>query len=291
MSADLKESSAPLAEISHKPNGFEEFLDRNHKAIAVFAVLLVIAAIALVISRGIETSRQEAAGAALLKADNSAAYQAVVDEHAGTTAGGSAMVLLAETQWEENKKDESIATLRDFIAAYSGHAALPSAKASLGAKLMAQGKTGDASAVFEEVAADPAGRYIAPYALVSLGDIAKADGDHEKARAAYIKVTTEFSTSSFADTASRRLAILDTQAPVEVDAPPATEFAPGAGDNDIPAFTLPGMTDALTPPPAVEETPQELTPEIPADSSEQEEEEDPAPASESTDQPPAAPNP
>ncbi|MEX1048356.1 MAG: tetratricopeptide repeat protein [Akkermansiaceae bacterium] len=284
MSADLKESSTPLAEISHKPNGFEVFLDRHHKSIAVFAVFLVIAAVGLVVVRGIETSRQESAGAALIKAEGLAGYQSVIDEHASTTAAGSAMVLLAESQWKEDKRDESIATLRDFIASDASHAASPSAKASLGAKLMAQGKTGDASTVFAEVAADPAARFIAPYALVSLGDIAKADGDLEKARAAYLKVTTDFSASSFANTASRRLAILETQPPVEVEAPPASEFAPGAGDGDIPEVTFPG-TAIPTLPPAVEEIPQE----VPAETAEQQQ--DAAPASEPTDLPPPAPNP
>lgn len=278
MSADLNESPAPLAEISNKPNAFEEFMDRHHKAIAVFAVLLVIAAIALVVFRGIETSRQESAGAALIKADNTADYQAVVDEHANATAAGSAMVLLAETQWKEGKKDEAIATLRGFITSHSEHAAAPSAKASLGAKLMTQGKTGDASTVFEELAADPAARFIAPYALVSLGDIAKAGGDLEKAKAAYLKVTTDFGTSSFADTASRRLAILETQPPTEIEAPPA--LATGANEKEIPAVTLPGMS--VTP------TPQELPQEVPAETLEQQK--NPAPTNESTDSQSPAPN-
>lgn len=285
MSADLKESSTPLAEISQKPNGFEAFLDRHHKSIAVFAVFLVIAAVGLVVVRGIETSRQESAGAALIKAEDRAGYQSVVDEHASTTAAGSAMVLLAESQWKEDKRDESIATLRDFIASDASHAATPSAKASLGAKLMAQGKTGDASTVFAEVAADPAARFIAPYALVSLGDIAKADGDLEKAKAAYLKVTTDFSTSSFANTASQRLAILETQPPAEVEAPPVSEFAPGAGDGDIPEVTFPGTPVAPTLPPAAEEVPQEVPAETP------EQQQDAAPASEPTDLPPPAPNP
>ena len=46
MSADLKESPTPLAEISQGPNAFEAFLDRNQKAIVVFAIALAIAAVA-----------------------------------------------------------------------------------------------------------------------------------------------------------------------------------------------------------------------------------------------------
>ncbi len=76
MSADLKESSVPLAEISQGPNAFEAFLDRNQKGIVVLAILLAIGAVGLVIYRGIETSRQESAGAALTKAADLASFQA-----------------------------------------------------------------------------------------------------------------------------------------------------------------------------------------------------------------------
>lgn len=288
MSADLKESSIPLAEISQKPNAFEEFLDRNQKGIAVLAVLLVIAALAFVVYRGIETSRQENAGATLVKAKDTAGYQSLIDEHADTAAAGSAMVLLAESQWKDGKKDESIATLRDFTTSQPTHAAIPSAKASLGAKLMAQGKTGDAAAIFEEISTDPAARYIAPFALISLGDIAKAAGETEKAESHYLKVTTDFASSSFADTASRRLAILKAKPPLEIEAPPVPETAPGAENDDIPSFTLPGMS-ATTPEAAVEQIPEETQQDLPADAPAQEDAT--SPGNEATDEQPAAPNP
>ncbi len=78
MSADLKESPVPLAEISQGPNAFEAFLDRNQKGIIVFAILLALGAVVAVIYRGVERSRQETAGAALTKAADLAALQAVV---------------------------------------------------------------------------------------------------------------------------------------------------------------------------------------------------------------------
>ena len=221
MSTDLTESPVPLAEISQGPNAFEAFLDRNQKGIVVFAILLAIGAVALVIYRGVETSRQQTAGAALTKAADLAALQAVVTEHAGTTAGGSAMVLLANSQWTAGKQDDAVATLRKFIADSPEHPAIPTAKANLASKLVAQGKSGDAAKLFEELASDPAARFIAPFALISLGDISKAAGELEKADASYTKAKTDFPDSSFAGTATRRLAILKTKPPVEIEPPPA----------------------------------------------------------------------
>ena len=263
MSADLKESPVPLAEISQGPNAFEEFLDRNQKGIVVLAILLALGAVGLVIYRGVETSRQETAGAALNKAADLAAYQAVVDGHADTIAAGSAMVLLADSQWTGGKQDDAIATLRKFIAASPTHPAIPSAKANLGAKLMAQGKSGDATKVFDDLVADPAARYIAPFALISLGDLAKSSGDLEKAEAAYTKAKTDFPESSFADTANRRIATLKAKPPVEIEPPPAPATPPADPTAAIKAAMPPGVTVTpsesvipsletpdLTPPPA-----------------------------------------
>jgi TolA-binding protein len=267
MSADLKETSVPLAEISQAPNAFEAFLDRNQKGVAALAVLLVLGAIAAVIYRGVETSRQESAGAALTKAEDLVAYQAVVDGNKDTAAAGSAMVLLANSQWTANKQDDAIATLRKFITAYPTHPALPSAKANLGSKLMAQGKSGDAVKVFEDLVADPAAKFIAPFALISLGDIAKAAGDLEKAGVSYAKVKGDFPESSFSETAVRRIATLKAKPPVEIEPPPAPPTPPTVDATASPALNPGGISatpTSETPAPAEMPAPAtEPTPELP----------------------------
>ena len=263
MSADLKDSPVPLAEISQGPNAFEAFLDRNQKGIAVFAVLLAVGAIALVVQRGLETNRQEDAGAALVKAEDLASLQAVVDGHQGTHAAGSTMVLLADSQWTAGKKDEAVGTLRKFISESPDHAAAPTAKASLGAKLMAQGKSGDASKIFEEIVADPAAAYIAPFALISLGDLAKAEGDLAKAESSYAKVKNDFPDSNFSETATRRIAILKAKPPVEIAPPPAPPTPPGAPTPPAPGASTSEILDQLKAslPPGVSVTPSPAPPE------------------------------
>jgi predicted negative regulator of RcsB-dependent stress response len=259
MSTDLQVSSdtpdsGPLAEISQGPNAFEAFLDRNQKNLIILAALCVIGAITLVVYRGIEQSRQQTAGAALNKAEDLNALQAVVNEHGKTTAAGSAMLLLANSQWTAGKKDEAVATLQKFISTSQTHPALYSAKANLGAKLMAQGKTNDATKAFEELASNPAARFIAPFALISLGDISKAAGDLEKAGTYYSDAKSKFPESSFADTAAKRLASLKAKSPTEIEPPPAP--APPAAPA-LPADPAPG---AVTAPPAPI-TPAAPTPE------------------------------
>lgn len=281
MSADPKESSAPLAEISQGPNAFEAFLDRNQKGIAVFAILLALGAAGLVIHRGMETNRQEDAGAALVKAEDLSGLQGVIDGHADTKAAGSAMVLLANAQWTDGKKDEAISTLQKFLSTSPDHAAAPTAKASLGAKLLAQGKTGDASKVFEEIVSDPVAAYIAPFALISLGDIAKSEGDLNKAETSYVKVRNDFPDSNFSETATRRIATLKAKPPVEIAPPPAPPADPKHPAEAIKSALPPGVT--ITPSPTPGETPAIETPEETPS-----QEEAPAPSKEDA-QEPAAP--
>ena len=261
MPADLPETPVPLAEISQGPNAFEEFLDRNQKNLVILAILLALGAAALVVYRGIEKSRQDTAGAALNKASDLASLQAVVNEHAGTTAAGSAMVLLADRQWSEGQQDAAIQTLQSFIASAADHPALPTARASLGSKLMTQGKAPEATKVFQAILDDPQGRFIAPFALISLGDISSAAGDLEKAEASYARVKTEFPESGFVDTATKRIANLKAKPPVEIEAPPApkTEAAPAA-PAPIEITPAPAAPVEATPAP-VEITPAPATPQ------------------------------
>lgn len=253
MSAKHPETPTPLAEISQGPSAFEQFLDNNQKNLIILTVLLVIGAGALVVFRGIEKSSQQSAGAALNKAADLPALQAVIQDHAGTRAAGSAMVLLAESQWSEGQQDAAIKTLRDFISSNPGHAALPTAQASLGAKLMAQGKSADASTVFQQIVDDPNARFIAPYALISLGDIAQAAGDLDKAQVSYIRAKTDFPDSSFASTANERISSLRAVLPVEVEPPPAP--APEVESSAPTLVPIPAPAPEAVPEAAPVETP------------------------------------
>ncbi len=250
MSADLKESSIPLAEISQEPNAFEQFLDRNQKGILVLAILLVIFAAAAVVYRGIQNSETQSAGIALSKAEDIAGFQSVIDQYPKSDSAGSAMVLLANAQWSAGNKDDSINTLRKFITNFPTHPALYTAKASLGAKLLSQGKSGDASAVFEEISNESAGEYMAPYALICLGDIAKDAGELEKAESYYAKVQ-KYPDSNLASTASTRITTLRTKAPTEIEAPPAPPAPPASSSPPTPPTipSTPSLTAPLAPQP------------------------------------------
>jgi predicted negative regulator of RcsB-dependent stress response len=265
MPADLPESShTPLAEISQGPSAFEQFLDRNQKNLVILAILVALGTAGYVVYSGIEDSKQKTAGAALNKAEDLASLQSIISEHPDTRAAKSAMLLLADKQWSEGQQDNAVETLRKFIDSNADHPAIGSAKASLASKLMAQGKSGDATTLFQEIADDPKERFIAPFALISLGDIAKAAGDIAKAETHYNRINTEFSGSSFNQTAGKRIASLKAKAPVEIAPPPKPPepATPPAADASVPAPLLPGTPGSSQLPGGITVTP--VDPDAPA---------------------------
>lgn len=259
MSADQRATSTPLAEISNAPSGFESFLDRNQKGVIGLAVVLALSAVGVVIYRGVEQGRQHSGGVALSGATDTAALSKVVSEHPNTYAAGSAMILLADSQWAENKKDEAIATLQKFASEFPEHAAIPAAEASLATKLLAQGKTGDAAKIFETLSKKPEASYLAPFALISLGDIAKAESDIAKAEEYYKEVQSNFPASPFNQTAADRIQILKAKPPVEIEAPAAPDESAVPQMPFTPGAQIPQLVDPVSPDAPPVETP--ATPE------------------------------
>jgi len=237
-------SGGPLGEISQAPPALEVFLDRHQMKLVVIAVLLALFAIAYVVYEGVETSKQESAGAMLAKADDISELQEVVKNNAGTAASDSAKVLLAEKQWEDGQQDDAIETLEVFVGGDAGHPARPSALASLAAKLFSQGKTAEAEELFNEIAGDPEASYIAPYAWISLGDIHLTKGDKDAAAKAYETVEREYPDSPFSQEAMQRRLLLKAASPAEVAATisvPDVSLS-GEGDGTAPES---GQTDDL----------------------------------------------
>jgi predicted negative regulator of RcsB-dependent stress response len=276
------ESSRPLGEIAQGPGAFELFLDRNQGTLAALAVVLALGAAGLVVYRGIADGREKAGGAALSTANDTATLQGVLINHGNTVAAGSAALLLADQQWAEGDRDAAIQTLRDLVNQQGSHATAPSARASLASKLAATGQRDEARTHFQAIADDPAARFLAPYALISLGDLERSAGDLDAARNLYERARTDFPGSNFAENANRRLAVLDAQPPVEIEAPPAppepqdlpTGFSPGAPPSPFSFGTDPTLTTPAAGGPApgffdaTTEPAEPTEPEVPAEETE-----------------------
>jgi tetratricopeptide (TPR) repeat protein len=246
MSEDLQDTPRPLGEIAIGPSKFEQFLDRNQKGMIGLAVIIALAGGGYIIHRGIERSQREDAGTALSKASQLTEFQAIAKDFPGTPAAGSAELLAAERQWDDKQPDAAIATLRQFISANPAHPAVPTAQASLGAKLVKQNQPAEAEAAFQAVVDNPAARFLAPYALIQLGDLAKTAGDLDKAERLYTRAKSEYPDNSFGRIADQHLQTLRAKPPVEIEAP-AAPAAPAGQDLLQPSSPAPFGGDVSVP--------------------------------------------
>lgn len=232
MSANPSDPSSPLAEITHGPTKFEQFLENNQKLLLLVAVLAVLGAVFYIVMRGVERGKEESAGASLIAAMNAEELEETIDEHSGTQAAKSAHLLLADNQWSTGDKDAAIATLTDFLADQPNHPAAPTAKASLASKWMVQGESDKAASLYQELVDDPEARYLGAYALICLGDIAAVSGDTDKAKTSYERVVAEFSDSEFVNTANSRIRDLGAKPPTVVAKPEPLEIKPEIPETD-----------------------------------------------------------
>jgi predicted negative regulator of RcsB-dependent stress response len=260
--------SSPIAEISHGPSAFETFLDKNQKMLIILGILIALGMAAWVVKEGIREGAYLTAGNALVAANDAAALEEVMANHASTPSAASAAVLLSDTQWEQGQQDDSIATLKAEIAANPEHPATSAAYARLAARLNSQGKTEEAKAAFEDILKRPQASFYAPYALIALGEIAKAEGKIDQAKDYFFQASEGFQGNPLANAASKATQMVEFQMPEEIDppAPPAeetgvdtTEFNPASlsGAQTNPLFS--GEQNTSTTPPT-SESPQLETP-------------------------------
>jgi len=246
-------SGTPLGEISQSQPAFEVFLDKHQMKVILLAVVLIIAAIIAVVYRGIEQSAEEEAGRLLVSAAATSELQGLVKNHEGTAAAQSAKVLLAEDQWSDGLKDEAVATLREFLETESAHPALPTAQASLAAKLRAQGQLEESKELFTKVAENPNANHLAAFAWISLGDMAVAESDADSARTAYETVGQDFPGSTYSGEAQKRLLLMAAEKPEAIVAPinvpdvNFTEEENGSGEVESPQLIDMLNSDSVTP--------------------------------------------
>jgi tetratricopeptide (TPR) repeat protein len=230
MDSHTQDLNRPIAEISHAPGKFDAFMERHQRSMLLLAIGLVLAAVVYIILHGIKQGAEHDAGAALVSSTDLASYQATAKQHPGTSAGGSAMVVAAQLQWDDGQQDASIATLQAFLKQYPEHPGRPAATASLASRLARLGRSDEAASHFQALVDDPASEYLAPLALTSLGDIHWKAGKIDQAELSYKRVVNEYPDSPFSFSAKRRLSLLHAELPVAIDARPVTAPEPGSFD-------------------------------------------------------------
>jgi len=165
-----------IGEIEQGPSKFDQFLDRNQKNLIVVGILLVILVAGFIVFRGMQENKGLSSSAAFINADSVEGYKTVAEEQAGTPAGGSALITLANKLWEDGSQDESISALKSFVDDYSDHAAYPAALINLAGKLARTGESTQASSLLDE-AVELEDATFSPVAQYLMSEIKSAAGD------------------------------------------------------------------------------------------------------------------
>lgn len=232
MSNKEENSSVAIGEIEQGPSQLELFLEKNQKPLmfAVIALFVIIAG--YIIVTGLGDNKKTTASAAYLDASEASDYEQVASQYAGTPAGGTALLSLAEVQSESGDVAKAIETLKQFTDGYTDHPAYPSALLSLASHLTESGKGTEAATFLKEVVELDDATYT-PLAQLIQSEVHAKNGEVAEA-IELLEELKELSTDDLGnlrDIIQSRIDVLTSPAPAEVQPTvlPASSNEPKAG--------------------------------------------------------------
>lgn len=228
--------SAPPAPPIDTSTPLERFLEANFKKLVILFAVAVIAVILFGIINYTSNANAIAAGEAFAAAKTVEDCDLVISEYSGTLAAGNALLLKADLLWSQNKKDSSVAVLREFTAKYSSHPLLPEVLLGLATKLESMGEADEAKPLFERLVSEFSTNDVAALAQLRLGDLLWTAGKEDEAKAIYESVPAKFANadSAFIEQSEGRLKWIAAKLPTkEVDGPPKPKV-------EAPANPVPG---------------------------------------------------
>lgn len=233
----------------------EVFWDRHKTEVMVAIVVAVLAVAGFGGYRFYSDRRANAAASLLTSAKTLADFQKVSTEYPGTSAGGSAYLLLANAQRAEKKFAEANATLQTFLDKYPKHELTGTARMATAGNLEALGKKDEALAIYQRLAASEPHGFTAPIALFSQIHLLKEKKQIEEARRVCETILTQHRESRFAAEAQYQLRLLKgnetaAAAPPPTSAPPpppAVSAAPPAAQSAGPSAAGPPVPKAPQP--------------------------------------------
>jgi TolA-binding protein len=182
------------------------FWHKHRQQIVLGLALLVAGLLIFAISQIVTHNRNESAQRLLSEASEDAGkLAALIRQYPSTSAAGDARLMLAAALRKEKKFDESVATLREFIARSPNHPLISGAWLSLGMTYEAQGKLDEALNAYRDVAAKFPDSYSAPLAMLAQANILRTRGTTEESRRTYENLMAQFPDSLFAREAQMQL--------------------------------------------------------------------------------------
>jgi len=257
----------------------EQFLEANFKKLVLACALIALGAVLYGVVSYTNRANAIAAGEAFSSAKTVEDCDLVISEYEGTLAAGNALLLKADLLWTQNKKDSSVAALRDFTTKHTDHPLLPETLLGLATKLESMKETDEAQPLFERIISEYPNSDVAALAQIRLGDLLWSTGKEEEAKAAYEAVPAKFinADSDFIEQSEGRLKWISAKLPTkEVDGPPKpkveTPAKPEAGapklkldSTTLNPTLLPPSTPPMAAPPQIKLETSPLTPTVTPD--------------------------
>lgn len=176
-----QDTPKPIAEISHEPSKFDQFLEQNQKKIVIIVALTVLALLAFVTKSGLEKISKQDAGSALFKAKTAEDLQQVINQQNSAETKATATLLLAKAQAKTDLK-AAIATLQKHIDNYPTSAIAYSAKLNLALYQLKDKQIKEGTQGLELLASDSNAASVQVFALYTLADIALEKKDKANAQ-------------------------------------------------------------------------------------------------------------
>lgn len=247
-------SAAPSPAAAHVPpsaSALEAFLDKHFRTVVVICLgLIVVSAVAGVLRFRARAAAEEAAQAATA-AKTVDDCDIVLQKYKGTTAAGNALLTKSKLLWEQTKKDQSVAALREFVAGYTSHPFYTQALLSLATRLESLGgnEVKEAQSIYEKIVNEYKTSEVAGLAQLRIADILWSQGKEDEAKKIYDEQPRKF-IGQYGDMVDDRVKWITSALPVkEVDAPkpppdsikaptppsaPAINLTPGKNGTSVP---------------------------------------------------------
>lgn len=216
-------SPEPQQPIVPQTPPLEVFLEANFRKIVIALIALIVVGLVYGAVSFQNRRTAEAAAIELTGAKKVEDYDLVVQKHPGTVAAGNALLAKAKLLWDDNKKDTSVATLRDFVSKYTDHPFRAQGMLGLATRLESMGGKNDiaeAKSLFEKLVSEQGKSDIGTLAQMRLGDLLWNDGKIDEAKKVYEALPQKMTGSPFFEHNTERLKWLAADLPTkEVEGP------------------------------------------------------------------------
>jgi TolA-binding protein len=231
----------------------EVFWERYKKEVMAVLIVALLAGAGFGGYKIYSDRRAASAASSLGSAKTAADFQKVITEYPGTAAGGSAYLLLADSQRNEKKFGEANTTLQTFIEKFPKHELVGTARLALAGNLEALGKKDEALAEYQRlVATDPNG-FTSPIALYSQIHLFKEKKQIAEARRVCETIKSQYPKSRLVADAEYQLRLLKEDNPPAAATPPLPQTVvlppPAAAPSAQPPAQSTGPSAAAPPVP------------------------------------------